>query len=85
MGAKVYAATIFRQRGEKFFPVNDAGEIVGLGYATRRQAIAAHAALKGALFRPCMCCRQPFESAGPFNRLCPHCKGTAARMDPVMI
>lgn len=23
--------------------------------------------------RPCMCCRQPFKSEGPHNRLCNHC------------
>ena len=23
--------------------------------------------------RPCLCCRKPFHSAGPHNRLCPTC------------
>jgi hypothetical protein len=25
--------------------------------------------------RPCMCCRQPFMSDGPHNRLCTRCRG----------
>lgn len=28
-----------------------------------------------ASLRPCLCCRQPFESAGPGNRLCDGCRG----------
>lgn len=24
--------------------------------------------------RPCLCCRQPFPSQGPHNRLCPGCR-----------
>lgn len=24
--------------------------------------------------RPCMCCRRPFPSAGPHNRLCENCR-----------
>lgn len=27
-----------------------------------------------AALRPCLCCRQPFESAGPGNRMCPQCR-----------
>lgn len=32
--------------------------------------------------RPCMCCRQVFESAGIHNRLCPSCKGRGAEGSP---
>jgi hypothetical protein len=26
--------------------------------------------------RRCLCCGQPFDSAGPHNRICPRCRGT---------
>ena len=28
----------------------------------------------GATLRPCLCCRQPFESSGPGNRMCERCR-----------
>jgi len=28
----------------------------------------------GATLRPCLCCRQPFESSGPGNRMCDGCR-----------
>jgi len=30
---------------------------------------------EGATLRPCLCCRQPFESSGPGNRMCDACRG----------
>jgi len=30
---------------------------------------------EGATLRPCLCCRQPFESSGPGNRMCEGCRG----------
>lgn len=30
---------------------------------------------EGATLRPCLCCRQPFESSGPGNRMCDGCRG----------
>lgn len=53
------------------------------GALTRRDALQAEAdrrAKRGE--RPCMCCRQVFESAGIHNRLCPSCKGRGGEYSP---
>jgi hypothetical protein len=40
----------------------------------RRQMDADLTPVRGDGVRSCMCCTQPFESAGPHNRLCKYCR-----------
>lgn len=40
----------------------------------RAAAQARHAPKKSHVRRPCLCCRTPFFSEGPHNRLCNHCR-----------
>jgi hypothetical protein len=69
-----------QKRGTLFFLVDEEGEVVGLGYAHRRDAEEALGVLmRSALhsIRACISCKRPFESSGTHNRMCPNCRARA--------
>lgn len=50
----------------------------GVAPKTRRKQSIATSTTQ----RPCMCCRAPFESDGPHNRLCTTCNGRSHMLTP---
>jgi hypothetical protein len=47
-----------------------------------RKARRSHARLS---MRSCLCCRRSFESEGPGNRLCKHCRSVIGSLDNQMV
>lgn len=67
-------ATLQRLKGEGISPIAIAKQ-VGRPESSVYRRLDTLAARPVRRARPCMCCRQPFMSEGPHNRLCGRCRG----------
>lgn len=72
---------------DRYTLVDAAGRRHGGVYDSTAQATEAREAMErrtrapAARTRPCMCCRQPFESEGIHNRLCTECRRQSSEHD----
>ncbi len=70
-----------------YLVVDATGRAVSQEYWEKERAEAAMERIIRAarvVTRPCLCCRTPFLSEGPHNRMCPSCRNTSSDpMQPV--
>lgn len=76
---RVCRATGRRKVDGKLYALYGAGAVAGVAEAPPAPHRPRQA---GTTVRPCLCCKQPFPSEGPHNRLCYRCRVNAGSVSP---